>query len=69
MVSGDSIEEILQSLEEIAGNEDEKLLAAGVFLEAMNKATEGIRIDPRGASKSVKVALLKLWKGRASPMQ
>ena len=60
---GDSIEEILQSLEEIAGNEDEKLLAAGVFLEAMNKATEGIRIDPRGGIQEREGRLVEVMEG------
>ena len=63
MVSGDSIEEILQSLEEVAGNEDEKLLAAGVFLEAMNEATEGIRIDPRGGIQEREGRLVEVMEG------
>ena len=66
MVSGDSIEEILHSLEEVAGNEDEKLLAAGVFLEAMNEATEGIRIDPRGGIQEREGRLVEVMEGRAS---
>jgi len=60
---GDSIEEILHSLEQIAGNEDEKLLAAGVFLEAMNKATEGIRIDPRGGIQDREGRLVEVMEG------
>tara|TARA_B100001121_G_scaffold308953_1_gene334341 strand:- start:6550 stop:7818 length:1269 start_codon:yes stop_codon:yes gene_type:complete len=60
---GDSLEEILQSLEEIAGNEDEKLLAAGVFLEAMNEATEGIRIDPRGGIQEREGRLVEVMEG------
>ena len=60
---GESIEEILHSLEEIAGNEDEKLLAAGVFLEAMNEAKEGIRIDPRGGIQEREGRLVEVMEG------
>ncbi len=60
---GNSIEEILDSLEEMAGNEDEKLLAAGVFLEAMKEATEGIRIDPRGGLQEREGSIVEVMEG------
>ncbi len=47
----------------MTGNEDEKLLAAGVFLEAMKEATEGIRIDPRGGIQDREGRLVEVMEG------
>ena len=60
---GDSIEQILESLENMAGNEDEKLLAAGVFLEAMNQSGEGIRIDSRGGIQEREGSIVEVMEG------
>ena len=60
---GDSIEQILESLEKMAGNEDEKLLAAGVFLEAMNQSGEGIRIDSRGGIQEREGSIVEVMEG------
>tara|TARA_X000000950_G_scaffold287819_1_gene401817 strand:+ start:3833 stop:5536 length:1704 start_codon:yes stop_codon:yes gene_type:complete len=60
---GDSIEQILESLENLAGNEDEKLLAAGVFLEAMNQSGEGIRIDSRGGIQEREGSIVEVMEG------
>ena len=60
---GDSIEQILESLENMAGNEDEKLLAAGVFLEAMNQSGEGIRIDSRGGIQEREGNIVEVMEG------
>jgi len=61
--NGDSIEQILESLEDMAGNEDEKQLAAGVFLEAMNRSSEGIRIDARGGIQEREGSIVEVMEG------
>ena len=61
--NGESIEQILESLEDMAGNEDEKLLAAGVFLEAMNQSSEGIRIDARGGIQEREGSIVEVMEG------
>jgi hypothetical protein len=60
---GDSVEQILESLEDMAGNEDEKLLAAGVFLEAMSQSSEGIRIDARGGIQEREGSIVEVMEG------
>ena len=47
----------------MAGTEDEKLLAAGVFLEAMNQTEEGIRIDARGGRQEREGSLVEVMEG------
>ena len=61
--NGESVEQILESLEDMAGNEDEKLLAAGVFLEAMNQSSEGIRIDARGGIQEREGSIVEVMEG------
>ena len=61
--NGESIEQILESLEDMTGNEDEKLLAAGVFIEAMNQSSEGIRIDARGGIQEREGSIVEVMEG------
>ena len=60
---GDSIEHILASLEDMQGSQDEKLLAAGVFLEAMERTEEGIRIDARGGRQEREGSIVEVMEG------
>ena len=60
---GDSIEQILTSLENMQGSQDEKLLAAGVFLEAMGQTKEGIRIDARGGRQEREGSIVEVMEG------
>ena len=60
---GDSIELILASLEDMQGSQDEKLLAAGVFLEAMEQTEEGIRIDARGGRQEREGSIVEVMEG------
>ena len=60
---GDSIEHIMQSLETMTGTVDEKSLAAGVFLEAMNQTSDGIRIDARGGRQEREGSIVEVMEG------
>ena len=60
---GDSVEQILASLEDMQGSQDEKLLAAGVFLEAMEQTEEGIRIDARGGRQEREGSIVEVMEG------
>jgi len=60
---GDSIEQILTSLEGIQGSVDEKQLAAGVFLAAMGQTEEGIRIDSRGGRQEREGSIVEVMEG------
>ena len=60
---GDSIEQILTSLEGIQGSVDEQQLAAGVFLEAMGQTEEGIRIDSRGGRQEREGSIVEVMEG------
>ena len=60
---GDSIEQILTSLEAIQGSVDEKQLAAGVFHEAMGQTEEGIRIDSRGGRQEREGSIVEVMEG------
>ena len=60
---GDSIEQILTSLEGMQGSVDEKQLAAGVFLEAMGQTEEGIRIDSRGGRQEREGSIVEVMEG------
>jgi hypothetical protein len=60
---GDSIEQILTSLEGIQGSVDEKQLAAGVFLEAMGQTEKGIRIDSRGGRQEREGSIVEVMEG------
>jgi hypothetical protein len=60
---GSSIDEILDALKGMAGAEDEKMLAAGVFLHAMQTSTEGIRIDSRGGLRERTGSIIEVMEG------
>ena len=45
------------------GSQDEKLLAAGVFLEAMEQTEEGIRIDARGGRQEREGCIVEVMEG------
>ena len=60
---GDTIEQILTSLEGMQGSVDEKQLAAGVFLEAMYHTEEGIRIDSRGGRQEREGSIVEVMEG------
>ena len=60
---GDTIEQILTSLEGMQGSVDEKQLAAGVFLEAMYHTEEGIRIDSRGGRQERDGSIVEVMEG------
>ncbi len=60
---GDSVEQILVSLEGMQGSQDEKLLAAGVFLEAMEQTEAGIRIDARGGRQERQGSIVEVMEG------
>ena len=61
--NGDSLDGILSSLESLQGSEDEKLLAAGVFLEAMGQSNGGIRIDARGGRQERDGSIVEVMEG------
>ena len=60
---GSSIDEILDALKGMAGAEDEKMLAAGVFFHAMQASTEGIRIDSRGGLRERTGSIIEVMEG------
>ena len=60
---GETIEQILTSLEGMQGSVDEKQLAAGVFLEAMDQTEEGIRIDSRGGRQEREGSIVEVMEG------
>ncbi len=60
---GESIDQILVSLEDMAGNADEKLMSAGVFLEAMSQSDGGIRIDSRGGIQEREGSIVEVMEG------
>ena len=60
---GSSIEEILTALSGMAGADDEKALAAGVFLHAMQESNEGIRIDSRGGLREREGNIIEVMEG------
>ena len=60
---GDSVEQILASLEGMQGSQDEKLLAAGVFLQAMEQTEAGIRIDARGGRQEREGSIVEVMEG------
>ncbi len=60
---GETIEQILTSLEGMQGSVDEKQLAAAVFLEAMDQTEEGIRIDSRGGRQEREGSIVEVMEG------